>query len=362
MATTRPADQVIQPANERRAITGLPADSVRLDWIIALSSSVNVFGLFIDGWAHNHGFVDDTFFTPWHAVLYGAIAFAGLALIVTHFRNVGRGYRWSRALPAGYGLSLIGFFAFATGGLGDLLWHETFGFESGLETLLSPSHLFLALSALLIISGPIRAMWNRQTDPSWRSLAPVILSFICITSIFTFFCVFAAITGNTRMLTGPKPSGHVLQDIAGIMAFVLHTNILLAVVLFMRRRWKLPFGAITLLFVLNSLLMIWYQVEAYEEFAFTISALTAGLLADFLLSRAGKISTARLRVSAILIPFTYSLGAMIIVHILGTTVWSDTGLWWEIHMWLGVPVLAGAFGYGLSLLFRPPAISAELRA
>src|SRR5690349_306769 len=27
-------------------------------------------GLYLDGWAHDHGMVDKTFFTPWHAVLY----------------------------------------------------------------------------------------------------------------------------------------------------------------------------------------------------------------------------------------------------------------------------------------------------
>ena len=47
---------------------------------------------------------------------------------------------------------------------------------------------------------------------------------------------------------------------------------------------------------------------------------------------------------------------MLVIQILGETAWASGGLWWEIHMWLGVPVLAGAFGYGLSLLIRPPAI------
>ena len=123
MSTAKSADQLAGAAAEKRALAGVPADSVRLDWIITISSCVNIVGLFIDGWAHNHGFVDDSFFTPWHAVLYGAILFAGFALIVTHFRNVSRGFRWSQALPVGYGLSLIGFFIFMLGGLGDMIWH-----------------------------------------------------------------------------------------------------------------------------------------------------------------------------------------------------------------------------------------------
>ena len=124
MATTQPAEKMLHSTSSRRGIAALPADSIRLDWAIAIFSCVNVFGLFIDGWAHNHGRVDNTFFTPWHALLYSAILAAGLLLVVTHFRNVNRGYRWSRALPKGYTLSLVGFLIFVLGGVGDLVWHE----------------------------------------------------------------------------------------------------------------------------------------------------------------------------------------------------------------------------------------------
>ncbi len=361
MAATRPAANLI-PSRARQAIAGLPADSLRLDWPLAIISCAIVFGLFIDGWAHNHGQVDDSFFTPWHALLYGAIGLAGLALILTHFLNVNRGYRWSKALPAGYSLSLIGFFAFATGGLGDLLWHEIFGFEESLEALLSPSHLFLAISGLLIVTGPIRAMWSRQTEHDWRNLLPVILCFTCIISIFTFFTTFAAITGELAFLTGGRPEFHTMYDIAGIIAFPVHTNILLAAILFMARRWRLPFGTVTLIFVVNSLLMVWYRVDANAEFIYAINAGVIGLLADILLSRGIFARVSRLRFFAFIIPFAYSLGAMLVIHILGTTVWGSGSLWWEIHMWLGVPVLAGACGYGLSLLLQPPTAPQDLAA
>lgn len=359
MASTRSAEAVSPAHSSIRARSGVPADSIRLDWIIAISSCVNVFGLFLDGWAHNHGFVDDSFFTPWHAVLYGAILFAGLALIMAHFRNVSRGYRWSQALPVGYGLSLFGFFIFMLAGLGDMVWHYAFGFEENLEALLSPSHLFLAFTGLLIITGPIRAMWPRQTDHSWRELLPAILTFTCLTSIFTFFTTFAAVTSELIALAGPRPESHTLVDIYGIVALVVQPGLLLAVVLFMARRWRLPFGAITLLFVVNSLLNTWMHLKHTEDFSFAIGAAAAGLLADYLLSGDKPADIARLRLGSFLVPFAYSLGALCIVHILGATVWADTGLWWEIHMWLGVPVLAGACGYGLSLLMRPPAIPAS---
>ena len=323
---------------------------------MALISCAIVFGLFIDGWAHNHDKVDDSFFTPWHALLYGAVALAGLALIVTHFRNVNRGYRWSRALPAGYALSLVGFFAFGMAGVADMIWHETFGFEEGIEALVSPSHLVLALTGILIISGPIRAMWPRPANDHWRQLMPVILASTCLVSIFTFFTSFTAVTPEMVLLVGPRPDSHALHDVAGILSFVMHSSILVGAVLFMTRRWRLPFGVFTLMFVVNSLLMVWMRIEHTEEFLFAISAAAAGLLADYLLSGDKPADTRRLRIASVLIPFVYSLGAMIIVQILGTTVWSEAGLWWLIHMWLGVPVLAGAFGYGLGLLLRAPGL------
>ena len=344
----------MQSESSRRAIAERPADSVRLDWTIAIFSCINVFGLFIDGWAHNHGYVDDTFFTPWHAILYSAILAAGLVLIAAHFRNVQRGYRWSMALPRGYTLSLLGFFAFACGGVGDLLWHQVFGFEESLEALLSPSHLFLAVTGLLIITGPIRAHWKRETDHDWRSLMPVILSFACITSIFTFFTTFAAVSSEFDALTGPRPESHVLTDIFGIVSLIVHSNLLLAMVFFMARRWRLPFGTVTFIFAINALLMTWLHMRVSGEFIYVIGAAAVGLLGDILLRRNALDETASLRLFAIVIPFAYSLSALLMTQIIGVHVWQFGGLWWEIHMWLGVPVMAGAFGYGLSILIQAP--------
>ena len=354
MASTRHAGRLMQRAAAAPAAADAPAHDPRLDWIMALTSCAIVFGLYIDGWAHNHGQVDDSFFTPWHAVLYSAVALAGLVLMVTHVRNVNRGYRWRSALPAGYALSLIGFFAFAAGGLVDMLWHETFGFEQGVEALISPAHLFLALTGLLIITGPIRSLWRRDFDGSWRGAAPIVLCFTAVASVLTFFNAYAPIGGDLIRLTGARPEPHSLHDVAGIVPFVIQSNLLLGAVLFMTRRWRLPFGAITLLLVLNSLLMTWYRVGESGEFIFTLSAGVVGLLCDSLYQRYGFADTNRLRAFAFIMPFAYSLGAMLMTHILGTDVWGRGGLWWEIHMWLGVPTLAGAFGYGLSLLLRAP--------
>ncbi len=355
MASTRSARQVIPAGADRRAIAGVPAASIGLDWAMAICTCVITFGLYIDGWAHNHDKVDDTFFTPWHAVLYGAVLAAGLLLIFAHFRNVGRGYRWRQALPVGYGLSLAGFFIFAAGGVADLIWHEAFGFEKGLEALLSPSHLLLAASGLMIMTGPIRAMWRRDDiEQSWRGLLPAILVFACVTSVFTFFTTFAAVSSEFIALTGARPEDHTLTDVYGIMSLVMHANLLLAVVLFMARRWRLPIGAVTLLYVINMLLMTWMHVLDAGDFIFVVSAGAAGLLGDWLLRLNALDKTGSFRFFAISLPFVFCLGALLMTHILGASVWGGSGLWWEIHMWLGAPLMAAAFGYGLSMVMRPP--------
>ena len=154
-------------------------------------SALLVGGLDLDIWAHSHGKVDQSFFTPWHAVLYGAMALNGFVLGIVMARNVLRkGHSWRRALPAGYGLSLIGVIAFAIGGVLDLAWHTLFGIEEDIQALLSPTHLLLATSAALILTGPLRSAAIRigaGKPAGWRQLGPMLLS---VGSVFTLLGLF----------------------------------------------------------------------------------------------------------------------------------------------------------------------------
>ena len=54
------------PTKHREAI----ADHRWFDWVMAVLSAWLLGGAFVDGWAHTHGKVDTTFFTPWHAAFY----------------------------------------------------------------------------------------------------------------------------------------------------------------------------------------------------------------------------------------------------------------------------------------------------
>ena len=99
------------------------------DWVIVILSAWLIGGAFVDGWAHTHGKVDTTFFTPWHVAFYtGFLAVAG-ALVGALVYQVARRGTWRQALPPGYNLSLLGTVIFGCGGVGDLLWHALFGIE-----------------------------------------------------------------------------------------------------------------------------------------------------------------------------------------------------------------------------------------
>lgn len=163
----------------------------RLDWVMAGLTVVLVGGFYVDLWAHSHGRVDDTFFTPWHAILYAGALAIGAVLLVFAIRRRAGGTAWRQTLPDGYGLSLIGAGLFLVGGVLDLVWHEIFGFETNVEDLLSPTHLVLATSGVFMVTGPARSAWASGASRSFPGWVPWSLSLMAVLSILTAFTSYA---------------------------------------------------------------------------------------------------------------------------------------------------------------------------
>jgi hypothetical protein len=345
-ATRRKEQPMATIGQPLAAATGLeiPQKSVRFDQLVSIFVCWFVIGLFIDGWAHNHALVDRTFFTPWHALLYSGYAANAVLLLVTLVRNHSRGQRWSEAIPDGYQLSLLGVALFAIGGVGDLIWHTLFGFEVGIEPLLSPTHLLLAFSAILIMSGPLRAAMRRDLPverQNWTTLLPAILSMTAIFSVFTCFTSFVNPFVQTWTLQATFDSGKEL----GAASILLLAGIQMGLVLVALRRWKLPVGTLTFVFTINVALMGAFK----DNYPLMPLATLAGLAADFLLWRL-QPSMARpdaLRLFAFSVPVIFFLCYFIpVILILGIT--------WKIHLWVGSCVMAGIVGLGLSYLMIPP--------
>src|SRR6266545_711987 len=69
--------------------TDYPAGSLRFDWAVVLASLWFIAGMFLDDWAHaNLASSLETFFTPWHAVLYSGFSAVAGVLMLSQVRNM----------------------------------------------------------------------------------------------------------------------------------------------------------------------------------------------------------------------------------------------------------------------------------
>ncbi|MBA3868402.1 MAG: hypothetical protein H0X30_04555 [Anaerolineae bacterium] len=357
MASANP--RIVLPTTAHKRVEGYPSHSRWLDTLSVITSALFVLGLFLDGWAHNSIPKLETFFTPWHAVLYSGFFSVAILMGGTQYRNVGKGYAWSRALPQGYGLSLLGVVIFFIGGAGDMVWHTVFGVEQNLEALFSPTHLLLATGAFLFIAGPLRSAWQRTGLHGWRDLYPAILSMTLLFTLFTFFMQYANVFGNANVLNMPTPSGssRYFIEVSSVVYVLVPAALMMATLLFLVRRWQLPFGSATLMFTFNALLMFLMRINFNGQYGLiVVAAALGGLVADILIARLQPSAERHnaLRLFAFVVPAVYFL------LVFGAIVLSGPrGLWWEIHTWLGVPFVAGAIGIGMSLLLVPPPIPNE---
>lgn len=322
------------------------------DWLMVSLSLIFLGGLYLDGWAHNHGRVDQSFFTPWHAFFYGGFALTALVLLGTVVINRLRGHDFYTAIPTGYKSTLTGLMIFAAGGVGDLVWHMLFGIEEDIEALFSPTHLMLGIGLVLVVTGPLRAAWQRpRSAPGWQALGPAVLSLSLLISTLTFFQMFAH---PISTIIGGARHYHFFDDVgtmAGILALIVMAALLVGPVLLGIWRWQLPLGSLTLIWGLNTLGMTWLDYEHSYTLWMALAMIGAALLLDLIYWRmhpSGQKPTA-LRIFAFTAPVLL-FGAYYAV--LAVT----EGIGWSVHLWTGSLFLAGVTTLLLSYLLVPPAI------
>lgn len=328
-------------------------DPIRFDWILSFFLAIFISGSYLDSWAHNHLAAElETFFTPWHGVLYTGFTLAAGYQVFVMFRATMRGIPWQKALPAGHQLSMIGIVIFAVGGVGDMLWHETFGIEVGIEGMISPTHLILIAGSIFLFSAPLRAAWLRpQIRPTWREMGPAMLSILFLYSLFTLVGQFATIVGTPRLMVDPIEDillreVHDFQGVAGVM---ITTAFMMGLILLAVKRWqRLPIGALTVILLVNTVMIFLARQKFTEGYAIILlTALIAGIAADALLIFL-KPSTERglsFYIFAFLVPFIYFMlffGAILLT----------SGLRWSVHVWTGTPVMAGFVGVLIALLLN----------
>jgi hypothetical protein len=325
---------------------------VLFDWVVVVLGLWMIGGIHLDAWAH-HQFELETFFTPWHGVLYSGFLALAAVLAIAFFQNIRRGASWREALPAGYGLSLVGAAIFLAGGVGDMLWHMLFGIEVGIEALLSPTHLLLAYGAALLVTGPLRAAWARPVDASqsWIGFTPALLSLALLLAVLSFFTAYAHPLSDTMVAMGHRPSDDVqafnLQGL-GISAILLQSAVMMGVILFAARRWRLPIGGLTLMITVAYGL----TVSIHENFYLIPFEIGAGLAIEVLYWRL-KPSLERpvsFRWFAFSAPVAFYALYFLTLAVTG-------GIWWSFNLWSGAILLAGITGWLMSYTFLPPQLA-----
>ncbi len=232
------------------------------DHLITLALSfLTVGGMYVDTVAHNVR-PSDTFFSPWHLIIYSGF----LSLFVWLWSCTGRirqGGDLRRAIPAGYDLAIAGAALVLVSGVLDAVWHTLAGPEVGVEVLVSPTHAVLLLGTVLIVLSPFRAAWVGSTPTGTRisfqaflpALLSIILGMMVLALAFMYIWPFFPDPLRARVtlieiLDMRGPPGRLIANalwqvtVRGVSSSILLSNfIILAPILMMAKRWECRSGA-----------------------------------------------------------------------------------------------------------------------
>lgn len=331
-------DMPVEPGRQVRAARAFQQGQ----GITVVLSAWTVAGVFVDGWAHFNRPGLETFFTPWHAILYsGAAALFGW-LLLPHRVAARRDRLWAVAAAV----------VFAAGGLGDLLWHGAFGVETGLDALVSPTHLLLLLGGVLGVTAPLREQQGREPR-TLREASPVLAALILATALGAFFLLYVspfttAAPTQALLLVPESAPGHAAAEApaaAGLAAYLVATVLLVVPALLLLARRSLPFGAITLLVTIVATLSA--AVTDFGQPAAPAAALLAGLGADAVLYAARNVpAPALFPLIGAAIPLLLWTAQLVSLAL-------TVGVRWPASLVIGAPVLTTMLGAVLGVLASP---------
>jgi hypothetical protein len=244
-------------------------------------------GLFVDGWAHTNRAELETFFTPWHGLFYSGFTATALWIAWMIRRRRISGSSLSESIPPGYRLAALGLGIFAIGGVGDSLWHTFLGIETGVDALISPTHIILLVGIVLIVGAPMRsaALAHPGRQLPKEDFLPVGLSMGLTALIVSFFFMYtyAPSFGMPAIQYTPDGAGGFEAEF-GIMQILITTVIVTGSVLYLAARRDTPLWTFTAILGFLGLLMCGMQTQ-FEQPWEMIAPLLAGLAADLFIRR-----------------------------------------------------------------------------
>lgn len=337
-----------------------PAPLPWYDWLMAIASIWVSGGIMIDAYHHFHEDVE-TFFEPAHGLLYAGLLAAYVFTAIALARGRRRGVPLGQSLPIGYGTTLLGLAVFALGGVSDVIKHTMLGFEQGFDALLSPTHLLIGIGMFLVIAGPIASAIARPQQP--RTLAaqlPMLLAAASMMELVHWGLQFIFLSEAERM-NAPLPPGSFPHETLtlltlqyykqgiGLLAVVVQSLLISGFAIYLARRIRLAFGAVTILLVVGNAFIAGAFSNTPGQFAAVILAsVAAGLCADAF-ALGSSTEPRRWNLCAFFMPIAYWA---VLLAVLAATM---GGIWWTPDVVGGSLLFAGFSGLFVSVLASPPA-------
>lgn len=292
-----------------------------------------IVGLFVDGWSHQAN-KPDTFFTPWHALLY-----SGFGAAVAYSVHIGRRDGKAGLVPAvgDDRVTTLGVALFVAGAIGDGIWHSLIGIEVDIEGLISPTHLMLMTGGLLMVTLPVRSA-VRSGEPA---KLPVFASMGLALGVASFFLMYLTPWSHAEVFESAYRPDVELSDLrvgVGMATVIVTTLLFVGTLVWTARRWTLPPGAATVIF--TSVAIGLAGLEGFDVRLSILAATAAGVTFDVLV-RDGRA--------------LHVVGAAS-----GATLWAaffalhhaEVGVGWNPSLWAGAVVFAAISGLAAGVAVR----------
>jgi hypothetical protein len=349
--------------------------------------------MFFDGRGHNNKTGQESFFSIAHLFLYAGLTVLGIWVGVLVTRYQGLEHRKTlmpdlALIPVGYGVAIIGLITLAIGGPTDFIWHSAYGFEVGVDAIYSPPHLALFFGGLLLCSTGIRSMWAKQDiAPDFKRFLPVSVSTTLFIGVAGFITMYLS-----AFMTNVTPTSDFVRDYQthfkddfsdqsislvggltgygdnqwpyyfysashGMASMIITTLVLFGPIMLNLRRWRVPFGATTMIFTGYGLLV--NIMTEYRDIVLIIPLIVTGLAIDVMARRLGggredgRVSLGGIRtigpVAALILWGTYYAVLAL-----------DKGIGWEPTLWVGALIIGTMTGFAVAFLVAPPSYGPRL--
>jgi hypothetical protein len=387
------------PAAKRTWILGIhksdaatPQATLREDSVTMVLAFYTLIALYWDGINHNNHASIDTFWTAAHIAMYIGLTVIGgwIAFVILRRQNP-RSLDFA-LIPHGYGLAVVALPLAAIGGPADFLWHKFYGFENQTDAPYSPTHQTLFLAGTLLGAIAIRSAWHRPgIAPGIRAMVLPIASMTVVVAIVMFvfmhlnpfFTGFAPTSDFQNDISrfndafAPGTNVHHAQGLAEsiahygdnkfpyyffsteatVGAIMLTTIVLVGALLYMRRRWELPFGAITCMW--TALALLFAMLTQYRRADLIGVLAIAGLVGDVLLhylAPHGRPRRWAIRTFAAVMPIVLWGLFLLFIELF------EGGLGWGPSLWVGILSTSAGVGFGVGLMTYPEPVTDEMLA